>query len=70
MSYIGTYGSFTVKEDAMEQTCKILIVDDELEFSEALKTTLEKEGYLVFTVADRDEAERAVRHQEPDMIPI
>jgi len=54
----------------MAQTYKILIVDDELEFSEALKVTLEKEGYAVFYADDRDEAEKAVRHHEPDMIVL
>jgi DNA-binding NarL/FixJ family response regulator len=59
-----------VKEDMMERTYKILIVDDELEFSEELEATLEKEGYLVFCAGDRDGAEKAVRHHEPDMIVL
>ena len=54
----------------MEQTYKILIVDDEVEFVESLKDTLEKSSYQVFSAADRDEAEAAVRHHEPDMIVI
>ena len=54
----------------MEQTYKILIVDDELEFSESLKVTLEEEGYLVFYAGDSDEAEKAVRRHEPDMIVL
>ena len=54
----------------MEQTYKILIVDDEDEFVESLKNTLEKTGYEVSCAIDRDEAETAVRHHEPDMIVI
>lgn len=54
----------------MEQTYKVLIVDDELEFVESLRNTLEKAGYEISCAADRDEAEIAVRHHEPDMIVI
>jgi len=54
----------------MEKTYKILIVDDELEFTQALEATLEKEGYTVVMADDRDEAEKAVRHHEPDMIVL
>ena len=70
MSYSVVYKYFTVKEVIMEQTYKILIVDDELDFSEALKATLENEGYTVFSADDRDGAEKAVRHHEPDMIVL
>lgn len=54
----------------MEPKYKILIVDDEIEFADALKITLEKEGYQVSCAGDRDEAERSVRHHEPDVIVI
>lgn len=70
MSYSVVYRNFTVEEVIMERTYKILIVDDELDFTEALKATLEKEGYTVVAVDDRDEAEKAVRHHEPDMIVL
>lgn len=52
----------------MEKKPKILIVDDELDFAESLKGTLEKEAYAVFTASDREQAEKMVRAQEPDMI--
>lgn len=52
----------------MESKAKILIVDDELEFSEDVKETLEKEGYTVFCASDRDLAEKEVRQHEPDAI--
>lgn len=52
----------------MEKRTKILVVDDELEFSEALKMTLMNESYLVFTASDRQQAEKIVRSEEPDMV--
>jgi DNA-binding NarL/FixJ family response regulator len=48
----------------------ILIVDDEPDFTEDLKATLEKESYSVCTAADRHEAEQKVRSEEPDMIVL
>ncbi|MCJ7605743.1 MAG: response regulator [Dehalococcoidales bacterium] len=52
----------------MEKQTKILIVDDEPEFAEALKTVLEQENYEIHVAADREEAERAVRQHEPDTL--
>ena len=54
----------------MEKKPRILIVDDELDFAEALKKALENEAYFVFTAADREQAEKMVRSQEPDMIVL
>jgi len=54
----------------MAEKSKVLIVDDEMEFCEALKQTLEKEDYIVFTAPDREQAEEAVRSREPDMIVL
>ena len=52
----------------MEKRTKILIVDDEPEFTEALKATLMNEPYLVFVASDRQQAEKTVRSEEPDMV--
>jgi DNA-binding NarL/FixJ family response regulator len=52
----------------MEKDTKILIVDDEPDFTEALKEALEKEACLVFVASDREQAEKVVRSEEPDMI--
>ena len=52
----------------MEKKTKILIVDDELEFTEALKVTLMKESYSVFIASDRQQAEKVIRAEEPDMV--
>jgi DNA-binding NarL/FixJ family response regulator len=52
----------------MDKKPTVLIVDDELEFTEALKKVLEDEAYTVFIAADREQAEQMVRSHEPDMI--
>ncbi len=52
----------------MEKNTRILIVDDDLDFTEALKETLVNESYSVFTAYNRQQAEEMVRSQEPDMI--
>jgi len=52
----------------MDKKIKILIVDDEVDFAKALKDVLEKEAYSVFIAYDREQAEKALRYQEPDVI--
>jgi len=54
----------------MEKKTRILVVDDELDFTEALKKTLVNESYSVFTASDRQQAEEIVRSEEPDMIVL
>jgi len=52
----------------MEKKHTILIVDDELDFAEALKSTLEKEAFEVLIAVNREEAEKMVRSHEPGAI--
>jgi DNA-binding NarL/FixJ family response regulator len=52
----------------MEKKPTVLIVDDEVEFVDDLKNTLEKQNYVVAMAYDREEAERKVRSHEPDII--
>jgi DNA-binding NarL/FixJ family response regulator len=52
----------------MEKKSGILIVDDDIDFAEPLKNVLEKENYSVFVVRNREQAERAVRNQQPELI--
>lgn len=52
----------------MKKNTKILIVDDDLDFTKALEKTLATEAYSVFVASDRQQAETMVRSQEPDMI--
>jgi DNA-binding NarL/FixJ family response regulator len=52
------------------KTIKILIVDDEPDFINDLRSTLGKESYSVCTASDRNEAEEKVRSEEPDAIVL
>jgi DNA-binding NarL/FixJ family response regulator len=52
----------------MEKKRTIMIVDDEVNFTDALKTTLENAEYSVVIAGDREQAEKALRAHEPDMI--
>ena len=52
----------------MEKKQTILIVDDEIDFVEALKKELEGAAYVVVTAGDREQAEKQVRSHEPDAI--
>jgi CheY-like chemotaxis protein len=71
LSYIGFIGASGEGRDRkMEKKQTILIVDDEVEFVDDLKMTLEKENYIVATAYDREEAERMVRSHEPDIIVL
>jgi DNA-binding NarL/FixJ family response regulator len=54
----------------MEKKTTILIVDDDLDFTEALEKTLVNEAYAVVTAIDREQAEKMVRTHEPDMIVL
>jgi len=52
----------------MKRKTRILVVDDDPGFIEALKEALVKESYSVFVASDFKQAEKMVRSQEPDMI--
>ncbi|MCK4273378.1 MAG: response regulator [Dehalococcoidales bacterium] len=54
----------------MEKKTTILIIDDDLDFIEALEKTLVNEAYAVVTAYDREQAEKMVRTHEPDMIVL
>ena len=47
---------------------KILIVDDDLDFTKAVKVTLESEQYTVVTAGSRTEGMEKVRAERPDLI--
>ena len=51
-----------------KQKQTIMIVDDEIDFVEALKRVLENESYVVVVAYDREQAEKTLRFHEPDMI--
>ena len=54
----------------METMPRILIVDDDPDFTRALQTGLESKSYLVVSASDRINAEDKVRSQEPDLIVL
>ncbi|MHC4456096.1 MAG: response regulator [Planctomycetota bacterium] len=50
------------------ENAKILIVDDDPDFTKALQITLESEDYTVVTAADRTEGMDKIRTDKPDLI--
>ena len=52
----------------MENNPRILIVDDELDFAQALLATLEAKSYQVVTASNRGQAETVARAQRPDVV--
>jgi len=54
----------------MENNPRILIVDDEPNFAQALQTTLETRSYQVVTASNRSQAEAVVGVQRPDVVVL
>jgi len=50
------------------ENAKILIVDDDLDFTKALQTTLESKQYTVVTAADRTEGMEKISTEKPDLL--
>ncbi len=50
------------------ENAKILIVDDDLDLTKALKVTLESENYSVSTASDSIEGMEKVKGERPDLI--
>ena len=50
------------------KNAKILIVDDDIDYAEALRATLESEQYTVVTAADRGEGMKKIRADSPDLV--
>ncbi len=50
------------------ENAKILIVDDDLDLTKALKVTLESENYSVSTTSDPIEGMEKVKAERPDLI--
>ncbi|NIA16728.1 MAG: response regulator [Planctomycetes bacterium] len=49
---------------------KILIVDDDLDITKALKVTLESENYSVVTACNRTEGMEKVKAERPDLVVL
>lgn len=54
----------------MRTKARILIVDDEIDFTRALKRSLEAKGYQVTVVRNRSNAEEIVNNQRPDLVIV
>ncbi len=54
----------------METNSRILIVDDEIDFRQALEMTLAARSYQVVTASNRSQAEAAARVQRPDVVVL
>lgn len=54
----------------MRTKAQILIVDDEIDFTEALKKSLETKGYNVVVARGKDEAQDMVSNQKLDMVIV
>jgi len=54
----------------MSDNPKILVADDERDFTAALQVTLEGEGYRVITVSNRVQAQEAALAEWPDMVIV
>jgi CheY-like chemotaxis protein len=50
------------------ENAKILLVDDDPDYTKALKVTLESEQYAVVTAADRTEGMEKIRNDKPDLV--
>ncbi len=50
------------------ENAKILIVDDDLDFTKAIKVVLESEQYTVVTAANRTEGMEKIRINKPDLV--
>ena len=51
-----------------KKNTKILVIDDELEFSADLQTALEAKDYRVVTANNSGQAQEMVRHEKPELI--
>ncbi len=54
----------------MEQGHRILIVDDDPDFTQALQAALEAKSYSVVIASERRQAEDMVRSQEPELVAL
>ncbi len=50
------------------ENVKILIVDDDLDFTKALQTTLRSKQYTVVTAVDRTEGMEKISTEKPDLL--
>ena len=52
----------------MEKRAKILVIDDEVEFTADLHAVLEAKAYHVVSASNREQAQEMVRREKPDLV--
>ena len=52
----------------MAETKTILVVDDDMELSDGLRTVLERQGYRVIQARDGHQGKQAVYNHRPDLV--
>ena len=52
----------------MAETKTILVVDDDMELSDGLRTVLERQGYRVIQARDGQQGKQAVYNHRPDLV--
>jgi DNA-binding response OmpR family regulator len=52
----------------MAETRTILVVDDDLELSDGLRTVLERQGYRVIQARDGQQGKQQIYQQRPDLV--
>ena len=52
----------------MAETKTILVVDDDYELSDGLRTVLERQGYRVIQARDGQQGKQAIYQQRPDLV--
>jgi DNA-binding response OmpR family regulator len=57
-----------MKERIMAEPKTILIVDDDRELVEGLRTLLEKQGFRIMTASDGHQAKNLIYNQPPDLV--
>jgi DNA-binding response OmpR family regulator len=59
---------FVVRTGKMANAKTILVVDDDYELSDALRTMLERQGYRVIQARDGQQGKQLVYQQRPDLV--
>ena len=52
----------------MEKRAKILVIDDEVEFTADLHAVLEAKAYHVVSASNREQAQERLRREKPDLV--
>src|SRR5207247_3834202 len=59
---------FGTKDSTMADTKTILLVDDDYELSDGLRSVLERQGYRVIQARDGQQGKQIIYQQRPDLV--